>query len=241
VVAGMVLSEANFTLYFQATQGRARRAIVNRAFLAYLGIILSATVLMSTSLYAFDYQDSLVFAFREGLSQSASLLTATAFSTADWNSWDPLSQGILMLLMAIGSSAGLSSGGIKAVRVVLLVRHAGSVPHDPPRAVTPLKLGNQVVPERLRTAFLGFFFVYAVTLAVGTLLIALPQVPLGSAFGVCLPEHHRDRPGAGRERRALRGVAGLGQGASYPLHAPRASRTLHGPGSPDASVLAWLE
>jgi trk system potassium uptake protein len=120
----MMLSGVNFILYFQATQGRVRRAIGNREFLAYLGIILSATVLMTASLYAFDYQDSLVFAFREALFQSASLLTGTAFSTADWKSWDPLSQGILMLLIAIVGSAGSTSGGIKVVRVVLLVRHA---------------------------------------------------------------------------------------------------------------------
>ena len=52
-----------------------------------------------------------------------------------------------------------------------------------PRAITPLMLGNRVISERARTTFLGFFFVYIATLAVGTLLIALHQVPLGSAFG----------------------------------------------------------
>jgi trk system potassium uptake protein len=185
VVLGMVLSGANFALYYQATQGHLRRAFGNREFLAYIGIILSATLLMTASLYAFDYQDSLIFAFREALFQSASLTTGTAFSTANWNAWDPLSQGILMVLMAIGGCAGSTSGGIKVIRVLLLARHAGQdafrMVH--PRAVTPLKLGSRVVPERLRTTFLGFFFVYVAALGVGTLLIALHQVPLGSAFG----------------------------------------------------------
>ena len=90
-----------------------------------------------------------------------------------------------MLLMAIGGCAGSTSGGIKVVRVVLLAK---SVTQDAfrmihPRAVTPLTIGGRVVPERLRVAFLGFFFVYGATLAVGTLLIALHQIPLGSAFG----------------------------------------------------------
>jgi trk system potassium uptake protein TrkH len=52
-----------------------------------------------------------------------------------------------------------------------------------PRAVTPLRLGQQVIPERLRTAFLGFFFLYALTLVIGTILIS-PYVPTsGQAFG----------------------------------------------------------
>jgi trk system potassium uptake protein len=40
-----------------------------------------------------------------------------------------------------------------------------------------------VLPERLRVGVLGYFFVYAATLAAGTLLIALHQIPLGQAFG----------------------------------------------------------
>jgi len=52
-----------------------------------------------------------------------------------------------------------------------------------PRAVTPLVLGDRVLPERIRVGVLGFFFVYVATVAVGTHLIALHQVPVGQAFG----------------------------------------------------------
>lgn len=185
VVIGMVLSGANFALYFQASQGRLSSALRNREFLAYLGIICGATVVMTASLYAFDYQKSVVVAFREAIFQSASLTTGTAFSTADWNTWDPLSQGMLMILMAIGGCAGSTTGGLKVIRVVLLARNAAqdSFRMVHPRAVTPLTLDERVIPERLRNAFLGFFFVYVAALAAGTLLIALHQVPLGSAFG----------------------------------------------------------
>jgi trk system potassium uptake protein len=185
LVVGMVLSGVNFTLYFQASQGRLGRVFRNRELQAYLGIIAVGTAVMTASLYAFDYQDSLIVAFREALFQSASLLTGTAFSTADWKGWDPLSQGLLMLFMAIGGMAGSTSGGLKVIRAVLLARHgAQEVFHMiHPQAVTPLKLGDRVVPERLRTAFLGFFFVYVATLTVGTLLMALHGMQIGAAFG----------------------------------------------------------
>jgi trk system potassium uptake protein len=185
LVVGMMLSGINFVLYFQATQGRPGQVLRNRELLAYLGIIAAGTVLMSVSLYVFDYQGSLVFAFREALFQSVSLLTGTAFSAGDWKGWDPFSQGLLMLFMAIGACAGSTSGGIKVIRAVLLARHASQemlrMVH--PRAVTPLRLGDRVVPERLRTAVLGFFFVYVATLMVGTLLITLCGVPTGTALG----------------------------------------------------------
>jgi len=140
---------------------------------------------MTTALYAFDYHDSPVLAFRAALFQSASLLTGTGFSTADWQAWDPLSQSLLMLFMAVGAMAGSTSGGLKVIRAILLVRHGvQEIFHMiHPQAVTPLKLGDRIVPERLRTAFLGFFFVYVATLAAGTLLIALHGLPIGQAFG----------------------------------------------------------
>jgi trk system potassium uptake protein TrkH len=185
VVAGMVLSGVNFTLYFQASQGRLERVFKNRELQAYLGIIVGGAAVMAASLYAFDYQDSLIVAFREALFQSASLLTGTGFTSANWKAWDPLSQSLLMFFMAIGGMAGSTSGGLKVIRAVLLVRHgAQEVFHMiHPQAVTPLKLGDRVVPERLRAAFLGFFFVYVATLAVGTLLMALHGMQVGVAFG----------------------------------------------------------
>jgi trk system potassium uptake protein len=185
LVVGMVLSGVNFTLYFRAVQGHPGRILRNRELLAYLGIIAVGTAVITASLYTFDYRDSLVVTLREALFQSASLLTGTGFTTADWKAWDPLSQSLLMLFMAIGAMAGSTSGGLKVIRAVLLVRHgAQEVFHMiHPQAVTPLKLGDRVVPERLRTAFLGFFFVYVATLAAGTLLMALHGMQIGTAFG----------------------------------------------------------
>lgn len=185
ILIGMVLSGANFGLYFLAVQGRLGRAFRSPELLAYLGIIATATVVMTVSLYIFDYQDSLLTSFRAAAFQSASLSTGTAFQTADWNSWDPLSTGILMLLMLIGGCAGSTSGGIKVVRAVVLVKNAAqdSLRILHPRAVTTLRLGDRTVSERLRQTVLGFVFVYVMTLAIGTLVIAAHQVPLGYAFG----------------------------------------------------------
>lgn len=185
LVAGMIFSGTNFALYFQVVRGRFREALTNAEYLAYLTLILSATAIMTVSLYAFDYQQSPLTALRLALFQSASLTTGTGFSTADWDSWDPLSQALLMVLMGIGGCAGSTSGGLKVVRALLLTKNAfqDAFRMVHPRAVTALKLGRRVVPERLRASLMGFFFVYVATLVAGTLLMALHQVPLGAAFG----------------------------------------------------------
>jgi len=185
VVLGMVLSGANFTLYVYAARGRLRRVLGDRELWGYLGAIAAGTILVTASLYAFGYRDSLILAFREALFQCVSLLTGTAFGTADWDLWSPFSQALLVLFMALGGMAGSTTGGIKIVRALLLARDAAQqmfhMVH--PRAVTPLRVGQRVVPERVRATVLGFFFVYVLTLAVGTLLMALHGMQIGVAFG----------------------------------------------------------
>jgi trk system potassium uptake protein TrkH len=185
ITVGMVLGGTNFAIYYIAARRGLGRAVGNAELLTYLGVILASTMLITADLHASEHSNSLAIAFREALFQSASLTTGTGFSTTDWSSWPPFSVTLLVLVMAAGGCAGSTAGGMKAIRVYLLTRNAAQdifrMIH--PRAVTPLVLGDRALPERLRVGVLGFFFVYVATVAVGTLLIALHQVPVGQAFG----------------------------------------------------------
>jgi trk/ktr system potassium uptake protein len=185
ITVGMMLGGTNFAIYYLAFRRGLGRAVGNAELVTYLGVILASTLLITADLGASDYGGSLVIAFREALFQSASLTTGTAFSTTDWSAWPPFSVALLVLVMAVGGCAGSTAGGMKAIRLYLLSRNAAQemfrLVH--PRAVTPLVLGDRALPERLRVGVLSFFFVYVATMAVGTLLISLHQVPVGQAFG----------------------------------------------------------
>ena len=183
ITAGMVLSGINFGLYFRAASGRLGLALGNVELLVFLGIIAASTLMVSASLYTGGA--SAFSATRDALFQSASLLTGTGFVTADWKAWSPFCQGLLVLLIIVGGSAGSTSGGLKVVRVMLLAGHAWQqifkMVH--PRAVTLLRFGDRVIPERLRVTFLGFFFVYVLALVMGTMLLTLHGIPVGDSFG----------------------------------------------------------
>ena len=183
ITAGMVLSGVNFGLYFRAATGRIGLAIGNVELLVFLGIVAAASLMVAASLYTGGAP--FFSAARDAIFQTASLLTGTGFVTADWKAWSPFCQCLLMLLITVGGSAGSTSGGLKVVRVMLLAGHARQqvfrMVH--PRAVTLLRFGPRVIPERLRVAFLGFFLVYVLALVAGTMLLALHGVPLGASFG----------------------------------------------------------
>ena len=105
----MILSGANLALYFQATRGRLGRALGNAELVVFLSLVLLGTLVTSAALYSGGSPASL--ALREGLFQSASLSSGTGFVTADWKAWGPLSQGVLMLLMAVGACVRSTGGG----------------------------------------------------------------------------------------------------------------------------------
>jgi trk system potassium uptake protein len=185
ITVGLVLAGTNFAIYYTVARRGFRRAVGNAELITYLGVILASTMLITVDLHASGHRDSLASAFREALFHSASLTTGAGFSTTDWSAWPPFSVALLVLVMAVGGCAGSTAGGMKAIRVYLLTRNAAQdifrLIH--PRAVMPLVLGDRVLPERLRVGVLGFFFVYIATMAVGTLVIAMHQVPIGEAFG----------------------------------------------------------
>jgi trk system potassium uptake protein TrkH len=185
ITVGMMLGGTNFAIYYIAARRGLGRAVGNAELVTYLGVIFASTMLITADLHVSDHSASLATAFREALFQSASLTTGTGFSTTNWSAWSPFSVALLVLIMAVGGCAGSTAGGMKAIRFYLLSRNAAQeifrLVH--PRAVTPLVLGDRALPERLRVGVLGFFFVYVATMAVGTLLIALHQVPVGQAFG----------------------------------------------------------
>ena len=65
-------------------------------------------------------------AFRDGMFQAMAITTTTGFVSADFEVWTPAAQGLLVALMFVGGMAGSTGGGIKAVRVLVLLRHTAS-------------------------------------------------------------------------------------------------------------------
>ena len=82
---------------------------------------------------------------------------------------------ILFLLMIIGSCAGSTAGGLKVIRVVLLMkltaREIGKA--FSPRKVKVIKMDGKSVPEDMLNHISVFFFVYMLIAAVGVLTLAI--------------------------------------------------------------------
>ncbi len=104
--------------------------------------------------------------------QTASLLTGTGFTTTNYTDWPKMSVFVLLLAMFMGGCAGSTTGGIKMVRIMLLLkalrRELILVIH--PRAVIKLRIGDKVLDEDLFRNVGVFFFIFIILFLIGSLV-----------------------------------------------------------------------
>jgi len=114
-------------------------------------------------------------AVRDGLFQATSLATTTGFVSADYTQWVAPAQALLFTLFFLGGMAGSTSGGIKAIRILLLLKHTGNELRRQlhPRAVLLVRVGRHVVREDVMATVLGFVILYVLLLLSGAVALSL--------------------------------------------------------------------
>ena len=115
---------------------------------------------------------------RDAYFQVSSIITTTGYTTVDYDQWSTFSKLILLALMFIGGCAGSTAGGIKNIRILVLLklvkREISKIFH--PRAVIPVKVGDKTVPEDTLLGITAFTFLYVLVFLAGTLIVSTQGV-----------------------------------------------------------------
>lgn len=184
LIAFMVLAGTNFSLHYYFVTGNFTAYFRSPEFRFYFFSILIASFLIFFNIYT-QYNGALELAFRDSLFQVVSCVTCTGFASADYELWGTTPQLLLLLLMMGGGMAGSTAGGIKTVRLILLLKFTYNqfvkVLH--PKAVVPLRIGSRYVDEKTVLDVLGFFMLYIVILATSVLLLTVFGLDLISSIG----------------------------------------------------------
>ena len=173
----MIMSGANFTLYYELYKGKWRDVIKNSELKLYLGIlavsVIAITVDMNFHLYHNWFES-----FKHSLFQASSIMTTTGYTTFDYEHWTTFSKGILFMLMFVGGSAGSTGGSIKVIRILALIklikRELVKILH--PRAIVSVKFGDQPVSENTLLNISSFFMLYMLIFILGSILISLEGI-----------------------------------------------------------------
>lgn len=187
----MIVAGINFGLHFFAWRHHTLVHYLQdpevKFYLSLLGLItlLTLFVLVITETY------TAVESLRKAAFMVVSVATTTGFATADFAHWPAMLPFMLFVLAFVGGCASSTAGGMKAIRVLLILkqgyREILRLIH--PNAVIPVKLGQRPIPDRILQAVWGFFSVYLivfVVMLIALLATGLDQVTAWSAVGATL-------------------------------------------------------
>ena len=121
----MILFGVNFSIYFFLICRKFKLIVKNSELKCYLGILLSAMVLISLNLILTGgFFSTKGEAIHHAAFAVGSVMTTTGFCTADFSLWPEFSKTILVLLMIVGACAGSTGGGMKVCRLLILAKSA---------------------------------------------------------------------------------------------------------------------
>ena len=188
IIVFMFLSGINFALLFYALRRNFKAVFESEELRSYtwMTVIASALIVANVVLRAgwmlnWDTVTDAVF-------QVVTLMTTTGYMTYDYVLWPTFSQVVLILVMFAGACAGSTAGGVKQIRVVLLMknlrREVQRILH--PRQVTTIQCDGERVDEPILSGITLFFFAYILLLLIGTLVVAWDDIGFTAAFTASL-------------------------------------------------------
>ena len=169
----MALFGVNFSIYYYILRRNWGAVKHNSELWTYLAIMLVSSVVIAVNIlpmYGHNFFTSLRYSFF----QVSSIMTTTGYATADFDLWPQLSRTLLTALMLVGASAGSTGGGLKVVRLQLLVKSGvREIRHTVhPKSVNTIKLDGRTVSDSVLNGAQSFFFMYILVLIVSVLLIS---------------------------------------------------------------------
>ena len=196
----MIIFGVNFNLFYLVWIKRAKAALKSTELWVYLVLWVGSSFIIVLNLASHGAGGSMSDAVRGAAFQTASIMTTTGYATLDFTLWPNLSQGILLMLMCIGSCAGSTAGGLKIARVILLgkmirreIRH---MLH--PRSVGVVKFEGKRVDDQTLRSVSAYFAIYMVISAVIFLLLCFDGFDMTTNLTAMVACFNNIGPGLGQ-------------------------------------------
>ena len=184
LIVGMMLGGMSFMVHYRICRGGLRALWDSLEMRLWWLILAGSTGLVMLSCYmSGGGGGGPGETFRDSLFQVVSLVTTTGFATRNIaTDFGPAAMLVFLLLMFIGGCVGSTSGGVKVLRIGVLLkmvsRQIRRLTYGP-AAVQPLIVDGEIVDDEEIKRIAALFFAWVVLLAFGSLVTAL--LPVGGA------------------------------------------------------------
>lgn len=161
----MLMGSLNFSLHYLAFRhGQFSAYWRDSEMRNYVVFLIGGSILVASTLIMHKTFSTPGLSLVESIFHVVSISTTTGFTSTDFAAWPLFVPILIMIIGLVGGCAGSTSGGIKMIRVVLLVKQGWREIHRliHPNGIFILKINRKLIPEHVIDAVWGFVGVYVV-------------------------------------------------------------------------------
>ena len=196
ITIGMFVFGINFTLFYLLLKKDFKNILKNEEFRFYsfyflLGILLVFINVLKR--FEFDFSEAL----RYSAFTVSTLVSTTGYATTDFNLWPMFSKSVLLTLMLFGSCAGSTAGGVKSIRILVLIKSIlYEIKHTiHPNSVQTIKVDNKSIDNDTLKSILIFFVTYIMIIIAAVILVSLDNFDFMTTFSAVMATISNIGPG----------------------------------------------
>jgi trk system potassium uptake protein TrkH len=209
--AFLFISSLNFSLFYLAGSGRLRQFWRNEEFRWFLFIVAGFTLLfivlenLTKQMFAPGAPEVSALgngaeeSFRTALFHTLTIISSAGFQGEhyDYVQWGAIYWIPTLVLMACGGCAGSTAGGIKVIRLIVLLKNTKNefLHQLHPRSITSVRLNGHSIAAEIVQKILAFLFIYLLLIVVCSFLLQLMGVNFETAIGTTISAFGNTGPG----------------------------------------------
>ena len=187
----MFISGINFVLLIYLLRGKARNMFQDEELRWYSVAVVLFAVMLTVGLYiARPGWTGLHMerAFRDSIFTVISSMTSTGYTISDYMYWPVVAWVVIFFLMLTGACAGSTAGGIKWVRLAIIMKNgvAEFQRRIHPNAIIPVKLNEKNVPQQTITNIMAFLIFYIFIIVVTVVVFCASGVNFDESIGAAV-------------------------------------------------------
>ena len=197
IIFFMFISGANFVLSYFALKGKVNKFINDEEFRVYFMFVFISVIIVSFVLYfnvdltnsKFDHPQiygKFESSIRHALFQVIAVITTTGLVTGDFSGWTPFLTVFFFCLMFIGGSSGSTSGGVKIVRHLLMIKSAFLELKRSlhPSVIIKPRYNGSILDQNIIHNIYGFLILYILLFISGVFFFTIIGLDFKSSLGV---------------------------------------------------------
>ena len=195
----MIAACLNFSLHYLAFKSKSIMPY-KKDNEAYFFIFLVFLISFMTVTYIYNFSPEMNSKeIIKNIFYAVSISTTTGFTNSSYYAYIGFLPILLILFSFIGGCAGSTAGGMKVIRVMLLLKqgYRELVRLVHPNSKIKVKVGNNVINERTLETIWGFFAVYVIVFLTVLLLLMLSGLDFLTSFSAVAATINNLGPGQG--------------------------------------------